>query len=153
MGVLLSHPSICGCSSAPTRSQNFCIFRIFSSCLQWKLPSGVAGAAAWCPQGETGCGLRGNRHHHRIQCDGGGDDGEDDGVLGDGDDDGVRSETLVEMSCHDGAHTLERQGLWVNSGVLCTTLFLVGTSIWCAPTTGPRTALLLLQYTALSSEQ
>ena len=137
-------------AARPQDLRIFVFFVFLSSCLQWKLPS---GGAAWCPQGETGCGLRGNRHHHRIQCDGGGDDGEDDGVLGDGDDDGVRSETLVEISCHDGAHTLERQGLWVNSGVLCTTLFLVGTSIWCAPTTGPRTALLLLQYTALSTEQ
>ena len=55
--------------------------------------------AAPSPQGETGCGLRGNRHHRQIHSDhhhGGGD----------GDDDGVSGETLGEMSCHDGAHTL-----------------------------------------------
>ena len=55
--------------------------------------------AAVYPQGETGCGLGGNRHHHQIHRDHhhhGGDDG---------DDDRVRGETPGEMSCHDGAHT------------------------------------------------
>ena len=58
--------------------------------------SGLLSVAS--PQGETGCGLRGNRHHRQIHSY------HQDGD-GDGDDDGVPGETLGEMSCHDGAHT------------------------------------------------
>lgn len=73
----------------------FCIFEMFAmeGC---QPPSCVA---AVYPQGETGCGLRGNRHHHQIHRDHHHHAGDD------GDDDRVRGETLGEMSCHDGAHT------------------------------------------------